>query len=99
MHKPRLEGRESYTHFGLYASRDFLKRLDTAKGPYYSRNRYIVKILEEHLNENESKNLNESRIEAPATQSAQATTTTLDTTTDTTATSGLMTSTGSSSTL
>jgi hypothetical protein len=51
--------------------REFLKRLDAEKAPYYSRNKYVLKILEEYLNENEqAKNLRGSRISSPATQAA-----------------------------
>jgi hypothetical protein len=51
--------------------RKFLQRLDEAKGPYYSRNKYILKILEEHLNENELKNnLRGSEGTTPPTQAA-----------------------------
>jgi hypothetical protein len=46
----------NWAHFGLMFPRKFLQRLDEAKGPYYSRNKYILKILEEHLNENENEN-------------------------------------------
>ena len=44
-----------WAHFGLMFPRKFLQRLDEAKGPYYSRTKFIMKILEEHLNENERK--------------------------------------------
>jgi hypothetical protein len=80
MSRPKLEGRD-YTHFGLYVPRDFLRRLDEEKGPYYSRNKYILKILTEHLNENEStKNLQGSRISAPASQAVVEAATTATTT-------------------
>ena len=42
---------QSLAHFGLTFPLEFVKRLDKAKGPYYSRNKFILKILEEHLNE------------------------------------------------
>jgi metal-responsive CopG/Arc/MetJ family transcriptional regulator len=80
MSKQRLEGREEFTHFGLYAPKEFLRRLDTAKGPYYSRNKYIIKIVEEHLNETELKNLQGSRIGTPASQAEATTTPTQDAT-------------------
>jgi hypothetical protein len=44
---------QELARFGVTFPREFVKRLDTAKGPYYSRNKFILKILEEHLNENE----------------------------------------------
>jgi metal-responsive CopG/Arc/MetJ family transcriptional regulator len=47
----------SLVQFGVTVPREFLKRLDNAKGPYFSRNKFILKLLEERLNENEGKNL------------------------------------------
>jgi metal-responsive CopG/Arc/MetJ family transcriptional regulator len=80
MSRLRLEGRD-FAHFGLYVPREFLKRLDAEKGPYYSRNKYVLKILEQYLNENEqAKNLQGSRIGTPASQAEATTTPTQDAT-------------------
>jgi metal-responsive CopG/Arc/MetJ family transcriptional regulator len=39
--------------FGVTFPRDLLARIDNAKGKYLSRNKYILKILEESLDEKE----------------------------------------------
>lgn len=44
---------ENLAHFGLTFPKELVRRIDVAKGKYLSRNKYILKILEEHLNENE----------------------------------------------
>jgi hypothetical protein len=43
--------------FGLIFPRATLERVDKRKGRYMSRNKYILKIVEEHLNEEEQKRL------------------------------------------
>jgi metal-responsive CopG/Arc/MetJ family transcriptional regulator len=45
---------ENMSHIGIYFPKDILKRIDERRGRYYSRNRYFLKIAEEHLAKFES---------------------------------------------
>jgi hypothetical protein len=49
-----MNGEQTMCEFGLRWRRDFLKRVDAARGPYHSRNQFILKILQEHLDAKES---------------------------------------------
>lgn len=42
---------KNLVQFGVTFPRDLLARIDSAKGKYLSRNKYILKILEESLDE------------------------------------------------
>jgi hypothetical protein len=36
-------------HVGIYFPRDTLKRVDKLRGKYYTRNKFLQKIVEEYL--------------------------------------------------
>jgi hypothetical protein len=42
---------ENMIRTGLYLPKDALKRIDERKGRYYSRNKYVLKVLEERWDE------------------------------------------------
>jgi hypothetical protein len=65
---------ENMVHVGIYFPKDTLKRIDERRGRYYSRNKYFLKIAEEHLNDIELKNLQGPEFRSPA-QAAPTTTT------------------------
>jgi len=46
-------GNDNLVHLGIVFPKETIKRLDERKGKYYSRNKYLLKIVEEYLNENE----------------------------------------------
>jgi hypothetical protein len=66
---------------GIVFPKETVKKIDERKGRYYSRNKYLLKIVEEHLNDNELKNVQGSRLETPTSQAQGTTTTILDKTT------------------
>ena len=39
-------------HVGVVFPKETVKKIDERKGRYYSRTKYLLKIVEEHLNEN-----------------------------------------------
>jgi gamma-glutamylcyclotransferase (GGCT)/AIG2-like uncharacterized protein YtfP len=39
-------------HLGLHVPGEVIKRIDELKGKYYSRNKYVLKIIDEFLDEN-----------------------------------------------
>lgn len=41
----------NFERFGFYAPRETIKEMDRRKGKYLSRNKYLLKIIEEHWNE------------------------------------------------
>lgn len=70
---------ENLAHFGLTFPKELVRRIDVAKGKYLSRNKYILKIIEEHLNENEKVEMlqgyvvgrQSSRAAVPTTQNSR----------------------------
>jgi hypothetical protein len=36
-------------HLGLHVPAEVIKKIDECKGKYYSRNKYVLKIIEEFL--------------------------------------------------
>jgi hypothetical protein len=67
---------ETLVHTGIAFPRETLKRLDERRGRYISRNKYMLKIIEEHLmNENETKNLEGLKVPPPTAQPAPTPTT------------------------
>ena len=46
---------QNLVHLGLLFPKETVNKIDERKGQYYSRNKYLLKIVEEHLNENENK--------------------------------------------
>jgi hypothetical protein len=53
-------------HTGIYFPRETLKKLDERRGRYISRNKYMMKIIEEHLmDDNELKNVDEPKGSTP----------------------------------
>jgi hypothetical protein len=45
---------DEIANIGLHVPVEVIKRIDERKGKYYSRNRYVLKILEEFLDGNKS---------------------------------------------
>jgi metal-responsive CopG/Arc/MetJ family transcriptional regulator len=57
---PHNLSQQEYKNLGVWAPSDFIKEIDAVKGKYYSRNKFVLKILEENLyryrEENNNKN-------------------------------------------
>jgi metal-responsive CopG/Arc/MetJ family transcriptional regulator len=46
-----MSNNENMVHVGIYFPKETLKKVDERKGKYYSRNKYFLKIVEKHLND------------------------------------------------
>jgi metal-responsive CopG/Arc/MetJ family transcriptional regulator len=50
-----MSNEQQLVHTGIVFPSEIIKKLDERKGRYISRNKYMLKIIEEYLNENEIK--------------------------------------------
>jgi metal-responsive CopG/Arc/MetJ family transcriptional regulator len=48
--------RENYANIGVYCPKDFIQEIDSVKGEYYTRNKFILKILKENLHKYKQQN-------------------------------------------
>ena len=52
------KSRDGWSHSGIVFPDEVLRKLDDRKGKYLSRNKYLLQIVEDHLNEIENENNN-----------------------------------------